>query len=45
MSSQKEHSTDTNQDEEIDYNSIITELNETITQSERPQIKVSKQYF
>ena len=45
MSSQKEHSTDTNQDEEIDYNSIITELNETITKSERPQIKVSKQYF
>ena len=45
MSSQKEHSTDTDQDEEIDYNSIITELNETITKSERPQIKVSKQYF
>ena len=31
--------------EEVDYNSIITELNETIMESERPQIKVSKQYF
>jgi len=44
-SSQTVHSTDTNQDEEIDYNSIITELNETIMESARPQIKVSKQYF
>ena len=44
-SSQTVYSTDTNQDEEVDYNSIITELNETIMESARPQIKVSKQYF
>ena len=41
-SSQKGHSADTNQNEEVDYNSLLNELNETIAQSEKSHVKVSK---
>jgi len=38
---QKLHSTDINQVEEVDYDFLLNEINETIAQSERPQIKAS----
>ena len=35
----------TDADQEVDYESLLTGLNEAITESEKPQVKISKQYF
>ena len=35
----------TDADQEVDYESLLTGLNEAITESDKPQVKISKQYF